>query len=48
VDKKWTPNIDHQKVYNKVYKMSNNLYSYLDEKNFFKTFIETLQNKETN
>ncbi|MHA1478542.1 MAG: FGGY-family carbohydrate kinase [Promethearchaeota archaeon] len=48
VDKKWTPDINHQKVYNEIYKMSNNLYSYLDEKNFFKTFVETLQNKETN
>jgi ribulose kinase len=48
VDKKWTPNIDHQMIYNEVYKMSNNLYSHLEEKNFFKTFVETLQNKKTN
>ncbi|MBY9016783.1 MAG: xylulokinase, partial [Candidatus Lokiarchaeota archaeon] len=48
VDKKWIPNISHQKVYNEIYKMSNNLYSYLDEKYFFKTYIETLQHKETN
>jgi glycerol kinase len=43
VDKKWMPNTDNHNFYNKIYKLSNELYSILNEKNFQKTYIVTLQ-----
>ena len=48
VDKKWIPDKDHQNVYNNIYNLSNELYSILNEKNFHKTYINKLQNKDSN
>ena len=47
VDKKWIPDMDRQNVYSKIYKLSSELYSILNEKSFHKTYIETLQNKDS-
>ncbi len=47
VDKKWIPDINRQKIYSKIYNLSNELYSCLNEKNFYKNYIETLQNKDS-
>ena len=33
--------------YNKIYKLSSELYSILNEKDFHKAYIETLQNKDS-
>ena len=43
VDEKWNPDADRGKVYSKIYKLSNELYSILNEKNFHKTYVDTLQ-----
>ena len=43
VDKKWMPDTDNHNFYSKVYKLSNELYSILNENNFQKTYIDTLQ-----
>lgn len=47
VDKKWIPDKDNQNVYSKIYKLSSELYSILNEKSFHKTYIEALQNKDS-
>ncbi len=47
VDKKWIPDINRQKIYSKIYNLSNELYSCLNEKNFYKNYIKTLQNKDS-
>lgn len=47
VDKKWIPDINRQNIYSKIYSLSNELYSILNEKNFHKTYIDTLHNKNS-
>jgi glycerol kinase len=47
VDKKWIPDINRQNIYSKIYSLSNELYSILNEKNFHKTYIDTLLNKNS-
>ncbi|NHJ20543.1 MAG: hypothetical protein EAX91_06355 [Candidatus Lokiarchaeota archaeon] len=47
IDKKWIPDANRQNFYNKVFNLSNELYTILNEKNFHKTFIETLQSKDS-
>jgi len=47
VDKKWIPDINRQNIYSKIYNLSNELYSCLNEKNFYKNYIKTLQNKDS-
>jgi len=47
VDKRWYPDIDRQNTYSKIYNLSNELYSILNEKNFHKIYIDTLQNKNS-
>jgi glycerol kinase len=47
VDKRWNPDINRQNTYSKIYNLSNELYSILNEKNFHKIYIDTLQNKNS-
>ncbi|MFX0048108.1 MAG: FGGY-family carbohydrate kinase [Candidatus Hermodarchaeota archaeon] len=47
-DKKWIPDKDRNNIYSKIYNLSNELYSILNEKNFHKTYINIFQNKESN
>jgi len=47
VDKKWIPDLNRQNIYSKIYSLSNELYSILNEKNFHKTYIDTLHNKNS-
>ena len=47
VDKKWIPDINRQNIYSKIYSLSNELYSILNEKKFHKTYIDTLLNKNS-
>ncbi|MHA1476986.1 MAG: FGGY-family carbohydrate kinase [Promethearchaeota archaeon] len=47
VDKKWIPDLNRQNIYSKIYSLSNELYSILNEKNFYKTYIDTLHNKNS-
>jgi glycerol kinase len=48
VDKKWIPDMNRQNIYSKIYNLSNELYSILNGKNFHKTYIDTLHNKNSN
>lgn len=47
VDKRWNPDANRGNVYSKIYNLSNELYSILNEKSFYKNYIETLQNKNS-
>ncbi|NVM44087.1 MAG: hypothetical protein HWN79_04130 [Candidatus Lokiarchaeota archaeon] len=47
VDKKWNPDITRQKTYRKIYSLSKELYSILNEKSFHKNYIDTLQNNRS-
>jgi ribulose kinase len=46
VDNKWNPDLNRQEYYQDIYQLSNDLYKILNEKNFYKTYINTLQNKK--
>jgi len=47
VDKKWNPDISRKNTYSAIYNLSNELYSILNEKNFHKRYIDTLQNNRS-
>jgi sugar (pentulose or hexulose) kinase len=46
VDNRWNPDLNRQEFYQDIYQLSNDLYNLLNEKNFYKTYINTLQNKK--
>jgi len=46
VENKWNPDLNRHEFYQDIYQLSNDLYKYLNEKNFYKTYINTLQNKK--
>lgn len=48
VDKKWIPDSKNQKLYNKMYKFSFDLYKELNSKNFYKNYQKIFQDKEIN
>ncbi|MFX1388882.1 MAG: FGGY-family carbohydrate kinase [Promethearchaeota archaeon] len=46
IDKKWLPNNDRYKSYQKYYKLSTELYKLFDNNNFYKTFDNMHLNKD--
>jgi len=46
VDNRWNPDLNRQQFYQDIYQLSNDLYNLLNEKKFYKTYINTLQSKK--
>ncbi len=44
IDKRWSPNENHNEFYDKIFRFSNRLYSNLSENEFYKNFNDIFQN----